>query len=148
MKFWDASALVPLVVEQKASPGLREELRKDPEVIVWWGTRLECISALMRLVREGRLASERATRCAQDLRQLLLDCLEVQPLDAIRVRAERLLGLHAIKAADALQLAAALAWCQEKTTGNFFVCLDTQLRESAAREGFHLAPPGSGLAPE
>jgi len=55
-------------------------------------------------------------------------------------RAERLLEIHPLNAADALQLAFALAWCQERPQGRAFICLDGKLREAARREGFRLLP--------
>ncbi|HEY6321861.1 MAG TPA: hypothetical protein VJA16_09915 [Thermoanaerobaculia bacterium] len=62
-------------------------LRQDPEVVIWWGARVECASA-----------------------------------------------------ADSLQLAAAIDWCEERTTGAGFVCLDQRLRSAALREGFDVVP--------
>jgi hypothetical protein len=49
-------------------------------------------------------------------------------------------GAHPLRAADALQLGAALVWCEEQSHGEVFVCLDARLREAARREGFSLAP--------
>lgn len=43
-------------------------------------------------------------------------------------------------AADALQLAAALDWCDGNTCGESFVCLDDRLRGAAALEGFRVLP--------
>jgi len=58
----------------------------------------------------------------------------------VRARAARLLSLHPLRAADALQLAAALVWCRERTAEAPFVCLDDRLRLAAAREGFRVLP--------
>ena len=64
MKFWDTSAIVPLCVQEPTSATVQEILVEDPSIVVWWGTRIECISALMRQVREGSLTptDERAAR--------------------------------------------------------------------------------------
>jgi len=67
---------------------------------------------------------------------------EVQPSEAVRLRAERLLSIHPLRAADALQLASALIWAQETPRGLGFVCLDQNLREGALKEGFSVLPPG------
>jgi hypothetical protein len=48
--------------------------------------------------------------------------------------------MHPLRAADALQLAAALIWVEEQPHGESFVSLDPRLRDSAAREGFTLVP--------
>jgi hypothetical protein len=47
---------------------------------------------------------------------------------------------HALRAADALQLAAALDWCDGNTRGESFVCLDDRLRGAAVLEGFRVLP--------
>lgn len=57
MRFWDSSALVPLLVDEPTSPVVVAEYLVDPEQMAWWGTGLECVSALARAEREGRLAS-------------------------------------------------------------------------------------------
>jgi hypothetical protein len=51
--FWDASAIVPLLVEEPTSKGLMARRTADPTMVVWWGTPAECVSALCRLEREG-----------------------------------------------------------------------------------------------
>ena len=65
---------------------------------------------------------------------------EVQPIEAVRLRAERLLSIHPLRAADARQLASALLWAQETPGGLGFVCLDQNLREGALKEGFSVLP--------
>lgn len=65
---------------------------------------------------------------------------EVQPSNMVRQRAERLLMVHSLKAADSLQLAAALTWAEEVPKGLHLVCLDQNLREAALKEGFSLLP--------
>ena len=65
---------------------------------------------------------------------------EVQPTETVRLRAERILSIHPLRAADALQLAAALIWAQETPRGLEFVCLDQNLREAALKEGFSIQP--------
>jgi len=56
MRFWDSSAIVPLLVQGPVTAGLVAEFRKDPLLVVWWGTRVECASALARLERAGALS--------------------------------------------------------------------------------------------
>lgn len=58
----------------------------------------------------------------------------------VRNQAIRLLGLHPLRAADALQLAAALVWADRRPRGHPFVCLDAGLREAAHAEGFSVLP--------
>jgi hypothetical protein len=63
---------------------------------------------------------------------------EIVPADAIRTGAQRLLRVHPQRAADALQLAAAIAASEGDPETLAFVCLDDRLAETAAREGFSL----------
>ena len=140
MKFWDTSAVVPLCVQEPNSATVQEILVEDPSMVVWWGTRTECISALMRQVREGSLApaDERAARHV--LHTLMQTWTEMQPSEALRSTAERLLAVHPLRTADALQLAAAILWCQGFTTGQGFVSFDQRLCEVGYREGFTVLP--------
>lgn len=60
---------------------------------------------------------------------------EIQPGAALRDHAMRLLRLHPLRAADALQLAAATEFSGGGARG-VFACYDDRLREAAEREGF------------
>lgn len=142
MKFWDASALLPLCKKELATGSVRSEYEGDPEVIVWWGTRVECVSALARSAREGALSRDQQVEVRALLQTLLEAAQEVTPTEEVRSRAERLLALHPLRAADSLQLAAALVWARERTAGVGFVSLDERLREAAGREGFSVLPGG------
>lgn len=135
MRFWDSSALVPLVLKQPRTERARRLLEEDAEPVVWWGSTVECASAVARLHREGHL-----TRKEEQEARALLDALrsswfEVQPGDGVREQALRLLRLHPLRAADALQLAAALEWAGSPHEGTF-VTFDDRLHDAAQREGF------------
>ncbi|HVT59701.1 MAG TPA: hypothetical protein VHR45_15030 [Thermoanaerobaculia bacterium] len=115
-------------------------LRADPELSIWWGTPVECAGALARAARTGEI-DERFQRAARrSLSDLLGRSDEVPPTQELRQLAVRLVGIHALRAADALQLAAARDWCDERTAGIGFVCLDDRLRTAAIREGFDVLP--------
>jgi hypothetical protein len=78
---------------------------------------------------------------AEELLQIhVKSCTEVLPTERLRSTADRLLRVHPLRAADALQLAAALAWADNAPSGLAFVCLDRPLREAAQKEGFVLIP--------
>ncbi|MDE0033851.1 MAG: type II toxin-antitoxin system VapC family toxin [Deltaproteobacteria bacterium] len=140
MKFWDTSAIIPLCVHETGSAAARELLTEDPSLVVWWGTRTECVSALMRQVREGGLTPADARAARHVLDTVMQAGMEMQPSEAVRGTAERLLGVHSLRAADAFQLAAAIQWCQGVTTGNGLVVLDRRLREAGYAEGFTVLP--------
>jgi predicted nucleic acid-binding protein len=140
VKFWDSSALVPLLVPQAASRRLAELLRQDPSMVFWWASPVECASALARLQRQGVLSRSELRRAPQFLDQLREEAVEVEPLAEVRARAMRLLAVHPLRTADALQLAAALYWCRERPQKVGFVCLDDRLRIAASDEGFQVMP--------
>jgi predicted nucleic acid-binding protein len=139
MKFWDASAILPLLVAEERRDELLAELDRDSRMFVWWGTPVECVSALSRREREGALSLAEATTALERLRALSESWYEVLPSDAVRSTAQRLLRVHPLRAADSLQLAAALVASEGDPARLPFVCLDDRLTEAAQREGFGLA---------
>ena len=140
MKFWDTSAVVPLCVIEPSSGTVKSILTRDPSMVVWWATRTECVSGLMRQRREGSLRIEDERQARHVLGRLADAWFEVQPSEIVRGTAERLLAVHALRAADAFQLAAALHWCQRQTTDKELVSFDIRLREAGHKEGFTLLP--------
>ena len=138
--FWDTSAIIPVLLPEPRSAVLTEALAADREVTVWWGTPVECLSAIYRRHRESPVPAPLLTEALSRLRALVEDADAVTPTDEVRRRAGRLVAAHPLRAADALQLGAALVWCEEQSHGEVFVCLDDRLREAARREGFSLAP--------
>jgi predicted nucleic acid-binding protein len=140
MSFWDASALVPLIVDEPRSAGLRRLAGSDRAMALWWAAPVECASAMCRLVREGRLTARDRQSALALLDDLSAAAVQVQPSEEIRVRARRLLAVHPLRASDALQLAAALTWCRDRPARSTFVCLDDRLRAAAGAEGFDLLP--------
>lgn len=140
MKFWDSSAIIPLCLREKRSVVMKGFIKDDEDIVVWWTTRIECLSALSRRQREGVLPSGDEAKARTVLSALAATWSEVQPTETVRMRAERLLSIHPLRAADALQLASALIWAQETPRGLDFVCLDQNLREGALKEGFFVLP--------
>ncbi len=136
MRFWDSSAILPLIVEEESSDRAARYYAAFPQLVVWWGASVECTSALARLEREGALEARNTTQAHKQLQILQSTWNEVQPLDAVRSVAQRLLRLHNLRAADSLQLGAALVVADHRPKTWEFVCLDTQLAAAAEREGF------------
>ena len=108
MRFWDSSAIVPLLVPQTATKAIEALLSADSNMLVWWGTSVECVSALARLERERSLSPDDVGMAQRRLHALAQGWHEIQPHVKVRSNAERLLRVHPLRAADALQLAAAL----------------------------------------
>lgn len=139
MKFWDASAVIPLCVRETQSP-LVKKIAEEDAIAVWWTTPLECYSAFARRRRDDVLTRAHEGQARQVVTRLAADWTEVQPSHQVREAAGRVLLLHPLRAADALQLAAALLWVNGRAAGQHFVCLDERLREAAQREGFRVLP--------
>ena len=138
--FWDSSAVVPLLLPDVRSAEIATLLRSDAEPALWWVSPVECQSALYRRHREGVLPPTALAQALERLKALMADVDVVAPAPPLRERAGRLLAGHPLRAADALQLAAALLWCNESPQGDAFVCLDERLAEAARREGFTVLP--------
>lgn len=138
MKFWDASAVVPLLVAEQTTPGALDLYRGDPLILVWWGTEVECVSALARLERAGDLDVDGMSTCMTRLRTLKAVWNEVDPTPLVRETAQRLLRVHDLRAADSLQLAAAIVACENRPAALDLVCLDRRLGTAAQREGFNV----------
>ena len=138
MKYWDSSALVALVLDEPRSAERRATVRRDPVIVTWWGSRVECASALNRLERDGRFEGDGLDQSLDQLGLLTESWIEIEPLEQVRKRAIRLLRLHPLRAADALQLAAALTVAGEDPQRLDLVSSDDRLSAAARREGFRV----------
>ena len=120
------------------SPFVIAIVQRDPAIAAWWGTRTECASAITRKAREGH--QEIASAAEAELHRLAGQWFEIEPVEEVRVTAERLLWSYSLRAADAFQLAAALAWCGGRPASMEFVSLDARLRGAALDERFTILP--------
>lgn len=136
MRYWDSSALVPLLVEEQESARRMELIQEDPAVVTWWGSQVECASALNRLHREGAIDAHELGHSLERLRLFAATWTEIRPLQRVRNRALRLLRVHPLCAADAMQLAAALTASEEDPLTLEIVCSDVRLSQASIREGF------------
>jgi len=140
MNFWDSSAILPLVLDEQASSVVQRILARDFMVAVWWATPVECVSGLARILREGRIEEREFEALKTRLAEFMAEADEMGPSQVLRETAQRVLRTHPLRAADALQLAAALVWAEHRPSLRGFVCLDQRLREAAAIEGFRVLP--------
>lgn len=136
MKFWDSSALLPLLITEPPGAQLRKVLADDPQILAWWSSRIEIASALARRERERSLTATEADKAFASLQRLSQAWEEVTPSDLVRGTAQRLLRSHPLRAADSLQLAAAIVASGSEPSTLEFVCLDERLNDAARREGF------------
>jgi uncharacterized protein len=136
MKFWDASAIVPLLIAEPSTKAVQALAAKDPAMLVWWATEAECASAVARLEREGTLDESAVTQALDRLKQLARGWHEVDPSDSVREAALRFLRVHPLRAADALQLSAAFIAAERRPPSLEVVTLDDRLAMAARKEGF------------
>jgi uncharacterized protein len=136
MRFWDSSAVLPLLIEEPMRELLMARLEEDADMLGWWGTPVEIASALARREREKLLTAEEVSSILAALHQLAASWHEIVPSDSVRRSAERLLRTHTLRAADALQLGAALVAADHDPGSLEIVCLDERLTLAARREGF------------
>ena len=136
MKFWDSSAVVPLLVKEASTTWILNLYRSDPVMLVWWETEVECASALARLERVKEISATASTDAHGRLSALKKSWQEVQTIESLRESAFRLLRVHDLRAGDSLQLAAAIIASQHRPPTLEFVCLDVRLKAAARREGF------------
>lgn len=141
MRFWDSSAIVPLLVEEQLSPSIGAAYGRDPEIVASWGTSIECASAIARREREGHIDGATTAAAIERLDALGAAWLEIQPSAPLRRLAIRLLRVHPLRAADALQLASAVTAGEGDPSTLTFVTLDDQLARAAEREGFPVVRP-------
>ncbi|TVP60114.1 MAG: PIN domain-containing protein [Gemmatimonadales bacterium] len=144
VRFWDTSGVVPLLLQQEASDVVRPLLESDPMIAAWWGTPVECASAAARLRREGLLTVDEEVQVLALLEDLEGAWFEIRPSEPLRREAGRLLRTHSLKAADALQLAAAITWAGPDRKSEI-VTLDERLALAAQLEGFTVLPGPAGL---
>jgi hypothetical protein len=136
MKFWDASAIVPLLMTEATTTAVQALAVKDPALVVWWATEVECASALTRLERDGGLDGVAVAQAFDRLARLTGGWHEVDASDAVRETAVRFLRVHPLRAADALQLAAAFMAAERRPSSLEVVTLDDRLAAAARKEGF------------
>lgn len=133
--YLDASALAKLTWPEAETAALRDLVRGATRVIVTDLAVTEVVSMLGRRRREGVLSAREAGRLAEDVQGDLSAVLSLTP--DIHVAARRLLltSTVALRALDALHLAAAL------TVGaQLLVTFDRHLRAAAQAQGVAVYP--------
>lgn len=136
--FWDSSVLVPLCITELKS-AQAESWFAQFQVAIWWGTPVEMIGALCRAERERRISNAEYKQAKSKVRAIEGESQIVLPGRQLKSHACALLERFQLRAADSLQLAAAMAWCEESPRGNVFLSFDDRLRKAAEELGFTLA---------
>lgn len=137
--YWDASAIVPLVISEPSSNDVRSWLADDPSIVTWCWTRVELASAVERRVREGILTRRHRRAVLDRFQDLAERWDEVTDVLAVRAHALALLARHPLRAADAAQLASALLLVERRDPSSVtFACLDSRLAGAAELEGLRV----------
>ena len=145
MRFWDASALVPLVIPEATTHVVARLLRSDADIVVAWTATIECVSAFVRRYRE-RIASEiQLAGALNRLTDLSARWNVTEPTMTLRSAAEKMVARHALRAGDAIRLASAVLAAEGSHEPLEFVCFDRRLALAATAEGLRVVPnlPGS-----
>lgn len=141
MRFWDSSAIIPLLIQEPTSKWATATHGHDVVMAAWWGAAVECVSALARREREGELEAATSAAGLDRLDELAAGWLEIAPTPRVRRTAIRLLRVHALRDADSLQLAAGIVAAEDHPASIPFVTSDARLALAAQREGFEVIQP-------
>jgi predicted nucleic acid-binding protein len=133
--FWGFERPRTTLLHESTSRTAHSQLRNFVPV-VWWGSVVEVQSAIARLYRLGHLDDGDRQKSLKQLDTLNGSWREILPGDHVRELAIRVVDAHELRAADSLQLAAALIWCQERPARRTFVCGDDRLSKAASSAGF------------
>ena len=112
--FWDTSAIIPVLLPERLG---------GPHRSAGGGPRSHPVVGHAGTVPVGHLPppprapvpAALLTEALNRLRALVEDADTVSPTDEVRRRAGRVVAAHPLRAADALQLGAALVWCEEQS---------------------------------
>jgi uncharacterized protein len=131
--YWDASPIIALLVGEPVAARYRR-FEKE-RIVTWWGTSLECISAIARRQREGA-AADLVAESYRRLGAMRDGWQEVHASESLHRTAVRLLKTHPLRAGGALQLGAALVASNFEAYSAHFLTEDARLKQAAEREGF------------
>jgi predicted nucleic acid-binding protein len=136
VRFWDASALVPTFLDEVSTPRVRSWQASDPGVTIWMMTVVEAMSAVARKQRERPDLAELCKQAIFNVRDAAVTWVQVEDAAAVRYHAERIVMKYPLRAADALQLGAAIVAADGDPQSLELVTLDRRLADAARREGF------------
>jgi len=137
VRFWDSSALVPLVVDEETTDAVNALAATDSTIVVSFVTPIEVESAIWRRTR-GTLDAAARQRSHQRLAALHNEWIVVDGYASVLAEAQRMVGRHGLRGADAIQLAAAIIVRGSGTLP--FVTFDDELITAARAEGFPVLP--------
>ena len=129
MRFWDSSALIPLLIAEPTSALVTHWLTIDTVIEVWALTRIEMLSALERRRRNGPASKTQIASARRQLNQLSSFWNVVSDIERVGRQAERLLQAYPLRAADSLQLGAAIVAAEGRPSSLDFATFDRRLAD-------------------
>lgn len=131
--YWDASPIIALLAGEPTAGRYRRF--ENERIVTWWGTSLECVSAIARRQREGA-AKEIVAESYRRLEAMRNGWQEIHASESLHRTAVRVLKTHPLRVGDALQLGAALIASNFEAHSARFLTEDARLKQAAEREGF------------
>ena len=135
MRFWDSSALVPLLSDESSTDRVQSLFREDRNVVTAFITPVELISAICRKAGVNRDLRRSAM---QRLSVLQANWTLVDDYESLMVSARTIAAQQCLRTGDAIQLASALRVRPDKSVP--FVTLDGELIDAARSVGFTVLP--------
>ena len=139
IRFFDASALAKRYIRAEGTSEVNRWLRESRPAVCRL-TEAEISSACARRVREASMSARGRDAVLQRLRDDLRKIHVVEIVPAVVERVHDLLGKHSLRAADSLQLAAALCLTSAIGRPTEFVVYDQRLAEAARAEHLRVMP--------
>jgi predicted nucleic acid-binding protein len=139
MRFWDTSALIPLMLEEAESGRMRLLLAEDRAIAIASITPLEIASVLWRRRHAGLLHLDEHHEADALFAELSARWNEVMPTTLILRKALDVVTRHPLRTLDAIQLGAAIVLSHEPACMTM-VTLDRNLADAARAEGFEVLP--------
>ena len=138
MRFWDTSALIPLMIQEPRSEEIRSIARQDAQILTSAFTVVEVASALWRRRHNGELSISEHEAADRNFAALSTAWVEVPVTQDVIDASASVLTRHRLRAGDALQLGSARIAAGEAALT--FVTLDENLAQAAQSEGFPALP--------
>jgi hypothetical protein len=107
-------------------------------MVVWAFSHIEVYSAVIRRLNSIKATQSLIQQCERRFEKIYTSWSAIIDYELVLRRAQRVVSVHGLRSADALQLASALVFFEEKPEKVEFVCLDQLLSRAAAREGFQV----------
>ena len=132
--------MIALAIDEKTTKPVRALSREDPELVIWILSEVEISSALWRRRRSNEITDTVRAEAQRQMDLTISNAVVVTDVSTVLRRARRLLATHTLRAADAMQLAAALVACEDDPARLPLVTSDDRLAQAALQEGFTVVP--------